>query len=334
MKLTQAVNVYIDDMKAEGRINSPRTERAYWDCLVLHAEDVGNRDPRTVNRDDIKRTLRRWPNRNTRRVRHAYLTSFYDWCVEEGYRKDNPARAVRRTRAEKADVYKLTAHEMRLMREHAHTDLERRIVHFGLFAGLRVQEMRGLKGKHLAREGWVWVSRDIGKGGVERWIPVLDELLPIIEALDVGLDEHVFPGQHHGIYGRERVHQMTTDPTRPMGAVTMWKYVRKVAERAGIAADVGPHTLRHAFCDVITRGTSLDVAQVLMGHSDIGTTSGYRSAPTLDELQRAVRGLRGAPGSPPSGSPENPVVETVGIEPTSPPPRAVDKRESGQESES
>ena len=101
-----------------------------------------------------------------------------------------------------------------------------------------------------------------------------------------------------------------------MGAVTIWRAVRRVSERAGIAGNVGPHTLRHAFCDLVTRGSSIHVAQALMGHSDIGTTEGYAGAPTMDELRAATLGVR----YPPSGTPENPVMETVGIEPTIPTP--------------
>lgn len=332
MKLTVAINMFLDDMKAEGRINSPRSERAYWDCLVLHAQDVGNRDPRSVGREDIKRTLRRWPNRNTRRVRHAYLTSFYDWSMEEGYRKDNPARAVRRTKAEEAEVYKLTHSEIQDVRNACVTPLEHQLITFGLFTGLRVQELRGLQGRHLARAGWVHVSRDIGKGGKERWVPVLPELVEIIEDLaDLGLDEYVFPSQHFGIYDKDRHHERRINRDKPMGATTMWRYVKAVGQRAGIAADIGPHTLRHAFCDLVTRGTSLDVAQALMGHADIGTTSGYRSAPTMDELAGAIRRLSAPDETPQTQRPVFSEVETVGIEPTILPGSGPSERESGQE---
>ncbi|MFP5356240.1 MAG: hypothetical protein ACLGIK_14020 [Gemmatimonadota bacterium] len=65
MKLTDAIEAFIADKRSEGRINSPRTEAGYRLTLETHARDVGNRDPSTIGRDDVKRTLRRWEHPNT-----------------------------------------------------------------------------------------------------------------------------------------------------------------------------------------------------------------------------------------------------------------------------
>ena len=80
-------------MRAQGRLNSTSSERGYRSTLVAHAEDVGNRDPAYISRDDVKRTLRRWPHPNTQGTNRSKLVSFYDWAMEEGLRKDNPALA-------------------------------------------------------------------------------------------------------------------------------------------------------------------------------------------------------------------------------------------------
>jgi hypothetical protein len=56
VRFARAIDLYVDDQRAEGRINSPHTERAYRDTLARHAEDVRNRDPAYTNRDDVKRT--------------------------------------------------------------------------------------------------------------------------------------------------------------------------------------------------------------------------------------------------------------------------------------
>jgi hypothetical protein len=41
---------------------------------------------------------------------------------------------------------------------------ERRAIFLGLCAGLRNAELRGLQGRHFARDGLIWVSSDIAKG--------------------------------------------------------------------------------------------------------------------------------------------------------------------------
>jgi site-specific recombinase XerC len=104
MRFSAAVDAYVDDMRLQGRMNSPATERDYRSTLNAHGEDVGNRDPRYVGRDDVKRTWARWPHPSSRRKNRAILVSFYDWLVEEGERPANPARQTRRPKARPTSV--------------------------------------------------------------------------------------------------------------------------------------------------------------------------------------------------------------------------------------
>ena len=62
---------YIDDQRAEGRINSPSTVREYRGTLAKHGEDINNRDPDYTNREDVKRTSAAGvtPTRSRRTVR-------------------------------------------------------------------------------------------------------------------------------------------------------------------------------------------------------------------------------------------------------------------------
>jgi site-specific recombinase XerD len=54
--------------------------------------------------------------------------------------------------------------------------------------------------------------------------------------------------------------------------------------RAGIAASVTRHSLRHAFCDHVARQAGLQVAQQAMGHANLATTELYLGTPTRDEI--------------------------------------------------
>ena len=115
MKFRDAIDQYISDMRSEGRISSDRTVRSYRHTLERHADDVENRDPALTHREDVKRTLKRWPNPNTQRTCRSILVSFYDWTVEEGYRPHNPARQTRRAKKQPTNVYRLTLDEVRAM---------------------------------------------------------------------------------------------------------------------------------------------------------------------------------------------------------------------------
>src|SRR5947209_1685485 len=126
MKFERAIDLYLTDMRAQGRINSPSSERGYRSTLVAHAEDVGNRDPSYVRRADVKRTLRRWPHPNTQGINRSKLVSFYRWAMEEGYRKDNPAEQVRRPRRRPRQHYRPTQAEAAAMLHAAQGQREQR----------------------------------------------------------------------------------------------------------------------------------------------------------------------------------------------------------------
>ncbi|MEQ9319012.1 MAG: hypothetical protein RIF41_07615, partial [Polyangiaceae bacterium] len=226
MKLTTAIRAYLDDMRAEGRITSQRTELSYDRILRMHAHDVGNRDPRTIGRAEVAKTLSRWPNPNTRRINRSILISFYRWTVEEGYRPANPAEQTRRSRPKKADRYRLTAQETAAVLAAWETRRERWALHLLGLAGLRSAEARGLTGRHLARHGWIHVSADIAKGGRERWVPVLPQLEDVVgEArLEVDEDQYVLCAIRWRDPGQNTQTRDLRD--RPLSAKGLWAIVR------------------------------------------------------------------------------------------------------------
>lgn len=291
MTMTQAIEAYVADMYQQGRFRSKRTEDSYRACLHRHASDVGNRNPWYIGRSDIRKTLSHWKHPNSASVNLAILRSFYDWCQEEGLRKDNPARQIRRPKRQPVSVYRLTKDEARAMLSAALSRREKRAIYLGILAGLRNSELRGLQGRHFQRKGWVWVSHDIAKGQRERWVPVLAELEPIIEEIrgNVGLDEYVLPAQRFRDVGVNR--QKEDRAKHPSSSQALRTLVQNVAKRAGIAAPIHPHLMRHAFGDHLARFAGMRNAQFLLGHAGIGTTETYVGTPTLDELREAVSGF-------------------------------------------
>ena len=320
MRFSVAIDLFVKDMRSQGRLNSDRSEVAYRATLNRHADDIGNRDPATANRQDVKRTLSRWDHPNTQRTCRAHLVSFYRWTMEEGYRKDNPAEQTRRPKQRPPEVYRLNRDEAARMLAACRGRRERWAIHLGICAGLRNQELRGLQGRHLARAGSIWVSPDIAKGARERWVPVLRELEPIVADIREQLedDDFILPAQRWRDPGVNR--SQAELRKEPSSAQALYYLVKRVAARAGIAGNVHPHTMRHAFADHVARFAGVQNAQAMLGHASIGTTQGYLGAPTLDDLAAAVKGLSFATLPEPTFSPTavsiaNPVEAPTGIEP-------------------
>lgn len=315
MRFGDAIDLFVADWRNCGHLNSDGTETAYRQVLNAHAEDVGNRDPRTTNHEDCKRTLTRWPHPNTQRSRRAALVSFYDWAMEEGHRKDNPARQTRRPRKRPSVIYRMTRAEVIAFLAAARDDRHRRIAYLGICAGARNQELRGFRGEHFTRrDGFIWFSRDIAKGQKEAWIPIIADLTPIVEEIrtNVADDEYVIPSRYTLDPGRNQ--RWGERPDTACSSQSLQRAVHQIARDAQIRTHIHPHLMRHAFADHIAKGLGLYAAQGLMRHSDVSTTQGYVGAVTPDELAQTVRHFRllehadsSAAGIPPPDPPKHPV---------------------------
>ena len=134
--------------------------------------------------------------------------------------------------------------------------------------GLRVSELVGLKLTQVGmNEG---VVRVMGKGSKERLVPLgeeaiawLNRYLAKARPLLIGTAKHqdVFLTQRHA----------------PLTRQAFWALIKRYAVRSGIARTaLSPHVLRHAFAThLLNHGADLRVVQLLLGHSNITTTTIY-----------------------------------------------------------
>lgn len=291
MNLMQAVDAWLAEDSANGRINSQATIASYRRTLQWHSEDVDNRDPRKTGKVDVQRTLARWAGKKpaTRAQRHAALTSFYDWCVFNDIRASNPARMVRPTVVPEPEVRRITRDEAIALLETRYVDHRATwVIHLILLIGARRAELVNLRKRDLMRPGFVRLH---GKGNKIRWVPVTPELEPVIDEIL----ERVEEPNHYVFCRRERVDGrkvglMRDLPEHPCCGATINRIVARAGDEAGVPVTLSPHVLRRMFAEQMLGHAGQVVTQAAMGHSKFDTTLRYAGAVPLDRLTSAMTG--------------------------------------------
>ncbi|WP_341905674.1 site-specific tyrosine recombinase XerD [Polaromonas sp. YR568] len=134
-------------------------------------------------------------------------------------------------------------------------------------SGLRVSELVRLKTFQLGlNEG---VLRVMGKGSKER-------LVPFGQVARDCVVRYMAEARQSILGGQQTDDLFVTSHGKGMSRVMFWMLVRKYAKRAHITSPLSPHTLRHAFAThLLNHGADLRAVQMLLGHSDISTTTIY-----------------------------------------------------------
>ncbi len=148
--------------------------------------------------------------------------------------------------------------------------------------GARVSEAVSLNVDDLVDEE---VVRLFGKGGKQRVVPLGSYARRAVDAYLVrarpllSARGSATPALFLGVRGKR------------MSRQAAWEAIHGAAERAGIAASVSPHTLRHSFAThLLEGGADVRVVQELLGHSSVATTQIYTlvTADTLREMYTAA----------------------------------------------
>jgi len=134
-------------------------------------------------------------------------------------------------------------------------------------SGLRVSELINLKYSQVSMD--MGVLRVMGKGRKERLAPLGEESLEWLNRYTKNARPLLLDGiVTDTIFVTTRGAAMTRQ--------AFWYLIKRYAQLVGIAKQLSPHTLRHAFAThLLNHGADLRVVQLLLGHADISTTQIY-----------------------------------------------------------
>ena len=199
------------------------------------------------------------------------LTSFFDWLVLEGERKDNPCDRVDSPKIGRYLPAVLSVEEVGAIIDGVDTRdpkgiRDKAILEILYGCGLRVSELCGLLISHVyLDEGFV---RVVGKGNKERLVP-MGESAAAAFGQWLAVRGEAYAPEYSDIAFLNRF-------GKPLSRVSVFKMVREYALLAGVTKEISPHTFRHSFAThLIENGADLRVVQEMLRHESITTTEIY-----------------------------------------------------------
>jgi integrase/recombinase XerD len=155
---------------------------------------------------------------------------------------------------------------------------DRALVELLYGTGARISEAVGLAVDDIDLDGRTVLLS--GKGGKQRRVPLGSFAAKAVDAYLI----RVRPALAANGTGTPRL--LLNSRGGPLSRQSAWSLLRSAAEKAGLANNISPHTLRHSFAThLLEGGADVRVVQELLGHSSVTTTQIYTLV-TVDQLRQ------------------------------------------------
>ncbi|MDR3167784.1 MAG: tyrosine-type recombinase/integrase [Treponema sp.] len=201
------------------------------------------------------------------------VRGFYRWLVRFGYRKDDPADALRNLKTPKTLPVFLWEGEMASFAELPEKAgilwplRDKALILATYSAGLRISEVASLSLNAL--DGDLGSGRVIGKGNKERYVFFSEEGRDALAAY--------LPARASRINAARPTDRLFINRNGgPLSVPGMRWIIAQYAERSGLQKNIYPHALRHTFAThLVNSGCDVRVVQELLGHASLSTTQRY-----------------------------------------------------------
>ena len=201
------------------------------------------------------------------------LKAFFEFMMIEGYRVTNPTELLGSPKLIRKLPAVLSLEEIDSMIaqiDHSSSGGQRNraIIEVLYSCGLRVSELINLKISNCKFEDRYLMV--FGKGAKERWVPIGKAAIQYTQIYLTQIRNHqkIKKGFEDFVFLNNRGQNMTR--------VMIFLIVKDLAQKAGIAKNISPHTLRHSFAThLVEGGADLRAVQEMLGHESILTTEIY-----------------------------------------------------------
>lgn len=203
----------------------------------------------------------------------AAIKAFFHYEFKEGKIKRDPAELLKAPKVEKKAPVILTVEEVQALLaqpegKNAKELRDKAMLELLYATGIRVSEIINLKLDDINLNVGFLVCRD---GQRERTIP-------FGKRASKALNEYLNQARGELLKGQESDWLFTNCNGKAMTRQGFWKIIKYYGEKAGIQADITPHSLRHSFAAHLLRsGADIQAVQAMLGHSDMATTQVYAS---------------------------------------------------------
>ncbi len=262
---TNTVAAYRRDLEGYAHFLEERGVESLADVTAVEITEFLRQRTAEVARASVARAL-------------VSVRALHAFALEEGLVDENPAADISPPKAEQRLPKALSIDEVeRLLAAPDRTDViglrDAALLELLYSTGARISEICSLDIDDatdlLADSGSV--LKLLGKGNKQRFVPVGSYARQALDAYLVRarptLAQKAKTSDHALLLNQRG---------RRLGRQSAWAIIRAAAEKAGIDAEVSPHSLRHSFAThLLAGGADLRVVQELLGHSSVATTQVY-----------------------------------------------------------
>ncbi len=216
----------------------------------------------------------------------ASMKAFFHFECKEGRIRKDPAELLKAPKVEKKAPTILTVDEVNSLLSQPNGESpkelrDRAMLELLYATGIRVSELIHLKKADINLSIGYITCRDEHK----------ERMVPFGKVAKLALSAYMERGRGYLLRDQESEWLFTNCNGKSMSRQGFWKIIKFYRDKAGIKADITPHTLRHSFAAHLLRnGADIHAVQAMLGHSDMATTQMYMNYTRGEDLRRAYTG--------------------------------------------